>query len=53
MIRDPNLPEMKREFAAAPSSWYLVCTVAIDQAVQAKDYVAADNMLGKMPYLKN
>ena len=28
----------------------LVCTVAIDQAVQAKDYVAADNMLGKMPY---
>ncbi len=28
MIRDPNLPEMKREFAAAPSSWYLVCTVA-------------------------
>lgn len=28
MIRDPNIPEIKREFAAAPSSWYFVCTVA-------------------------
>lgn len=28
MIRDPDLPDIKREFAAAPASWYLVCTVA-------------------------
>lgn len=28
MIRDPHLPETKQEFAAAPASWYLVCTVA-------------------------